>query len=136
MDQIEFNDAWSVLLGGRLLHLNESAYAADGNSIRDTDFNRFLPQLALMYQPWQNTHLYASYAKGISDGSQAPWSAYGNADKGIVGNAFETLAPRRSTQYELGLKQQWQELLFTAALFDLTQDHQYTQLRQLLCHRW
>jgi len=128
LDQIEFNDAWSVLLGGRLLHLNESAYAADGNSIRDTDFNRFLPQLALMYQPWQNTHLYASYAKGISDGSQAPWSAYGNPDKGIVGNAFETLAPRRSTQYELGLKQQWQELLFTAALFDLTQDHQYTNL--------
>ena len=128
LDQIEFNDAWSVLLGGKLLHLNESAYAADGNSIRDTDFNRFLPQLALMYQPWQNTHLYASYAKGISDGSQAPWSAYGNLDKGIVGNAFETSAPRRSTQYELGLKQQWQTLLFTAALFDLKQDHQYTNL--------
>ena len=119
LDQIEFNDTWSVLLGGKLLHLNESAYAADGNSIRDTDFNRFLPQIALMYQPWQNTHLYASYAKGISDGSQAP--AY-------TDNAYVTLAPRRSTQYELGLKQQWQELLFTAALFDLTQDHQYTNL--------
>lgn len=119
LDQIEFNDAWSVLLGGKLLHLNESAYAADGNSIRDTDFNRFLPQLALMYQPWQNTHLYVSYAKGISDGSQAP--AY-------TDNAYVTLAPRRSTQYELGLKQQWQELLITAALFDLTQDHQYTNL--------
>ena len=128
LDQIEFNDAWSVLLGGKLLHLNESAYAADGNTIRDTDFNRFLPQLALMYQPWQNTHLYASYAKGISDGSQAPWSAYGNPDKGIVGNAFETLAPIHSSQYELGLKQQWQTLLFTAALFDLKQDHQYTNL--------
>ncbi|AYA68847.1 TonB-dependent siderophore receptor [Acinetobacter sp. WCHA55] len=119
LDQIELNDTWSVLLGGKLLHLNESAYAADGNSIRDTDFNRFLPQFALMYQPWQNTHLYASYAKGISDGSQAPW--YAN-------NAYATLAPRRSTQYELGLKQQWQDLLFTAALFDLTQDHQYTNL--------
>ena len=117
LDQIEFNDAWSVLLGGKLLHLNESAYAADGNSIRDTDFNRFLPQLALMYQPWQNTHLYASYAKGISDGSQAPWSA---------NNAYATLAPRHSTQYELGLKQQWQAMLFTAALFDLRQDNQYT----------
>ena len=128
LDQIEFNDAWSVLLGGKLLHLNESAYAADGNSIRDTEFNRFLPQLAWMYQPWERTHLYASYAKGISDGSQAPWSATGNPAKGIVGNAFETLAPRHSTQYELGLKQQWQELLFTAALFDLTQDHQYTNL--------
>ncbi|MEG1235386.1 MAG: TonB-dependent siderophore receptor, partial [Acinetobacter sp.] len=62
LNQIDFNDAWSVLVGGKLLHLNENAYAADGNSIRDTNFNRFLPQLALMYQPWQNTHLYASYA--------------------------------------------------------------------------
>ena len=88
LDQIEFNDTWSVLLGGKLLHLNESAYAADGNSLRDTDFNRFLPQIALMYQPWQNTHLYASYTKGISDGSQAP--AY-------TDNAYVTLAPRRST---------------------------------------
>ncbi|WP_110975076.1 TonB-dependent siderophore receptor [Acinetobacter sp. WCHAc060042] len=117
LDQIKLNDAWSVLLGGKLLHLNESAYAADGNNIRETDFNRFLPQLALMYQPWQNTHLYASYAKGISDGSQAPW--YAN-------NAYATLAPRHSTQYELGLKQQWQTMLFTAALFDLRQDNQYT----------
>lgn len=126
LDQIEFNDAWSVLLGGKLLHLNENAYAADGNSIRDTNFNRFLPQLALMYQPWQNTHLYVSYAKGLSDGSQAPWYATGNPAKGIVGNAFATLEPRHSTQYELGIKQQWQALLFTAALFDLTQDNQYT----------
>ena len=126
LDQIEFDDAWSVLLGGKLLHLNENAYAADGNSIRDTNFNRFLPQLALMYQPWQNTHLYVSYAKGLSDGSQAPWYATGNPAKGIVGNAFATLEPRHSTQYELGIKQQWQALLFTAALFDLTQDNQYT----------
>lgn len=117
LDQIDFNDAWSVLVGGKLLHLNENAYAADGNSIRDSNFNRFLPQLALMYQPWQNTHLYVSYAKGLSDGSQAPW--YAN-------NAYATLAPKHSTQYEMGIKQQWQALLFTAALFDLTQDNQYT----------
>lgn len=38
----------------------------------------------------------------------------------------ETLAPRRSTQYELGLKQQWQERRLLIA--DLTQDHQYTNL--------
>lgn len=99
LDQIEFNDAWSVLLGGKLLHLNENAYAADGNSIQDTNFNRFLPQLALMYQPWQNTHLYVSYAKGLSDGSQAPWYATGNPAKGIVGNAFATLEPRHSVVF-------------------------------------
>ncbi len=117
LDQIDFNQAWSVLLGGKLLHVNESAYNAKGNNIRDTDLTRFLPQLALMYQPGENTHLYASYAKGLSDGGQAPW--YAN-------NAFATLAPVHSTQYELGIKQQWQDVLFTAAVFDLTQDNQYT----------
>lgn len=117
LDQIDFNTQWSVLLGGKLLHLNEQAYAADGSQIRDTNFNRFLPQMAVMYQPWERTHVYASYAKGLSDGGQAPW--YAN-------NAFSTLAPLHSTQYEFGLKQQWQAMLFTAAVFDLKQDNQYT----------
>ncbi len=126
LDQVEFNTAWSVLAGGKLLHLNEDAYNASGNNIRDTNFNRFLPQFAVMYQPWEKTHIYASYAKGLSDGGQAPWYAYGNPDKGIEGNAYVTLGPIHSTQYEWGFKQQWQDLLFTAALFDLKQDHQYT----------
>lgn len=128
LDQINLNTAWSVLLGGKLLHLDENAYAADGSNIRETNLNRFLPQFAVMYQPWERTHVYASYAKGLSDGEQAPWYAFGNPDKGIAGNAYETLAPVHSTQYELGIKQQWQAFLFTAALFDLKQDNQYTNL--------
>ncbi|AOA58159.1 TonB-dependent receptor [Acinetobacter larvae] len=116
LDQIDFNPAWSVLLGGKLLHLNESAYLAGGEKSRSTDLHRFLPQGAVLYQPWQNTHFYLSYAKGLSDGAQAPWYS---------DNALETLAPLHSTQYELGLKQQWHHLLLTAALFDLKQDHQY-----------
>lgn len=117
IDQIDFNAAWSVLAGGKLLHLDENAYKADGSRIRKTDFNRFLPQVAVMYQPWERTHLYVSYAKGLSDGGQAPASA---------ANTSVTLAPIHSAQYELGVKQQWQDLLFTAAIFDLKQDNQYT----------
>lgn len=117
LDQVEFNTAWSVLAGGKLLHLNEDIYNASGSNIRDTNFNRFLPQFAVMYQPWKKTHIYASYAKGLSNGGQAPWFA---------NNPFVTLAPKHSAQYELGFKQQWQDLLFTAALFDLKQDNQYT----------
>jgi len=126
LDQIDFNNTWSAVVGGKLLHLNESAYDANANNIRDINFNRFLPQFAVMYQPWEKTHVYASYAKGLSEGGQAPWYAYGNPDKGIEGNAYATLAPVHSTQYELGFKQQWQALLFTATLFNLKQDHQYT----------
>lgn len=117
IDQVEFNTAWSILAGGKLLHLNEDAYNASGNNIRDTNFNRFLPQFAVMYQPWEKTHIYASYAKGLSDGGQAPWFA---------NNPSVTLAPKHSAQYELGFKQQWQDLLFSAALFDLKQDNQHT----------
>jgi len=117
LDQIDFNNTWSAVVGGKLLHLNESASDANANNIRDTNFNRFLPQFAVMYQPWEKTHLYASYAKGLSDGGQAPW---------FTNNPFTTLAPKHSAQYELGFKQQWQALLFTAALFDLKQDNQYT----------
>ncbi|WP_343620433.1 TonB-dependent siderophore receptor [Acinetobacter proteolyticus] len=117
LDQIDFNQQWSVLAGGKLLHLNEDAYDAENKKIRDTNFNRFLPQFALMYQPWQGANVYASYAKGLSDGGQAPWYAE---------NKFETLAPKHSTQYEIGIKQQWQDLLLTAALFNLKQDNQYT----------
>ncbi len=126
LDQIDFNHEWSVIAGGKLLHLNEDAYDAEGHKIRDTNFNRFLPQFALMYQPWELTHMYASYAKGLSDGTQAPAYATGNPDKGIEGNAYATLAPLHSTQYEIGIKQQWKNLLFTAAVFDLKQDNQYT----------
>ncbi|MFM2332440.1 MAG: hypothetical protein RIQ74_1266 [Pseudomonadota bacterium] len=117
LDQIDFNNTWSAVVGGKLLHLNESAYDANANNIRDTNFNRFLPQFAVMYQPWEKTHLYASYAKGLSDGGQAPW---------FTNNPFTTLVPKHSAQYELGFKQQWQDLLFSAALFDLKQDNQYT----------
>ncbi len=126
LDQIRFNDSWSVLMGGKILSLDEKAYDAAANKIRDTDLNRFLPQLAVMYQPWENTQVYTSFSKGLSDGGQAPWYAFGNEEKGIVGNAYETLAPIKSTQYEVGIKHQLPSMLFTAAIFNLEQDHQYT----------
>ena len=117
LDQVKFNNTWSALVGGKLLHLNEDAYNAEGSNIRKTNFNRFLPQFAVMYQLWETAHVYVSYAKGLSDGGQAP--SYAN-------NPLTILAPKHSTQSEWGFKQQWQDLLFTAALFDLKQDNQYT----------
>lgn len=117
-DRVQFNDQWSTLLGGKLIHLDERAYDPDGQQSRDTDLNKFLPQLALMYSPTATTNLYASYAKGLSDGGEAPW--YADA------NAYQVLSPRNSEQYELGVKQQIRNFLLTAAIFDLKQDNQYT----------
>lgn len=117
-DRVQFNDQWSTLLGGKLIHLDEQAYNSDGQQSRDTDLNKFLPQLALMYSPTTTTNLYASYAKGLSDGGEAPWYA--------EANAYQVLSPRNSEQYELGVKQQIRNFLLTAAIFDLKQDNQYT----------
>ncbi|MBJ9419864.1 TonB-dependent siderophore receptor [Acinetobacter calcoaceticus] len=117
-DRVQFNDQWSTLLGGKLIHLDEQAYKPDGQQSRDTDLNKFLPQLALMYSPTATTNLYASYAKGLSDGGEAPW--YADA------NAYQVLSPRNSEQYEIGVKQQIRNFLVTAAIFDLKQDNQYT----------
>lgn len=117
-DRVQFNDQWSTLLGGKLIHLDEQAYNSDGQQSRDTDLNKFLPQLALMYSPTSATNLYASYAKGLSDGGEAPWYA--------EANAYQVLSPRNSEQYELGVKQQIRNFLVTAAIFDLKQDNQYT----------
>lgn len=118
-DRVQFNDQWSTLLGGKLIHLDEQAYTPDGQQSRDTDLNKFLPQLALMYSPSVTTNLYASYAKGLSDGGEAPWFA---------NNALEILAPRNSEQFEVGVKQQVQNFLITAAVFDLKQDNQYSKV--------
>jgi iron complex outermembrane receptor protein len=117
-DRVQFNEQWSTLLGGKLIHLDEQAYTPDGQQSRDTDLNKFLPQLALMYSPTITTNLYASYAKGLSDGGEAPWFA--------EENAYQVLAPRNSEQFELGVKQQVRNFLLTAAIFDLKQDNQYT----------
>lgn len=118
-DRVQFNDQWSTLLGGKLIHLDEQAYKPDGQQSRDTDFNKFLPQLALMYNPTAKTNLYASYAKGLSDGGEAPWFA---------NNALEVLSPKNSEQYEIGIKQQIRNFLVTAAIFDLKQDNQYSKV--------
>lgn len=117
-DRIAFNSQWSTLLGGKWIHLNEKAYDAESIENRHTQIDKFLPQLALMYSPFESTNIYVSYAKGLADGATAPW---------YTSNSNEVLAPVNSTQYEIGIKQQYKNALFALALFDLKQDNQYVR---------
>lgn len=118
LDRIEWNDQWATLIGGKWIDLDEVAHNKKRVKIRDTDLTKFLPQFAVTYSPFESTTVYASYAKGLSDGRSAAWFA---------DNDGEILAPIHSKQYEIGLKQQIQQFLFTAAIFDLRQDNQYTK---------
>lgn len=47
-----------------------------------------------MYSPTAKTNLYASYAKGLSDGGEAPWFA---------NNALEVLSPKTLNNMKLVL---------------------------------
>lgn len=123
LDRIEWNEHWTTLIGGKWIELDEQAHAYDAEGkqvikVRDTDLAKFLPQFAISYSPLESTTVYASYAKGLSDGKSAPWFAE---------NAAETLAPIYSEQYEVGFKQQIKQFLLTASLFDLRQDNQYSK---------
>ena len=118
LDRVEWNSKWSTLFGGKWIHLDEEAHNKQREKVRQTDLDRFLPQFALMYQPTDQTTLYASYAKGLADGRSAAW---------FTENDGETLSPIHSEQYEIGLKQKIRDFLFTAAVFDLRQDNQYTK---------
>ncbi len=116
-------DDYSVFPFGYYRDGCEAAYSCNTFSAqviktRDTDLDKFLPQFAVSYSPSESTTLYASYAKGLSDGKTAPW---------FVENSAETLAPIHSEQYEIGLKQQIHNFLLTAAIFDLRQDNQYSK---------
>jgi iron complex outermembrane recepter protein len=74
-DRIEWNKQWSTLIGGKWIELDEQAYGEGQVKVRDTDLGKFLPQFAISYSPLESTTVYASYAKGLSDGKTAPWFA-------------------------------------------------------------
>ncbi|MFJ4343904.1 TonB-dependent siderophore receptor [Pseudomonas sp. NPDC089401] len=117
-DRISFNEQWQTVLGAREVRLDEKTWDEDGNAGRHTRQYQLLPNAALIYKPRPDTTLYASYAKGLSAGGTAPWYA---------SNAAEILAPTLSHQLELGIKQDWQRMSFSAALFQLRQAYQYAR---------
>lgn len=117
-DRVTFNEQWQALIGAREVRLDERTWDEDGNAGRHTRQYQLLPNAALIYKPLPDTTLYASYAKGLSAGGTAPWYA---------SNASEILAPMLSHQLELGVKQDWQGMSFSAALFQIRQAYQYAK---------
>jgi iron complex outermembrane receptor protein len=73
-----------------------------------------------MYSPTATTNLYASYAKGLSDGGEAPW--YTNNIKNNIALQYYHLEALNNMNLVLSNKF---GTLLTAAIFDLKQDNQY-----------
>ncbi|TCV93388.1 iron complex outermembrane receptor protein [Luteibacter rhizovicinus] len=118
-DRVHLGEAWQVLAGGRFVRLHERAYDDAGAPQRDTRFQKFLPQAALLWQPIAPLTTYVSYTKGLSLGNDAPyWTSNGGT----------TLPPLLSRQIEAGAKYTWSDALdLQAAVYRITQSYQYAQ---------
>ena len=117
-DRISLGEHWQAVLGAREVRLDERTWGEEGSAGRHTRQYQLLPNAALIYKPHEDTTVYASYSKGLSAGGTAPWFA---------SNAAEILAPTLSRQLELGIKQDWQGLSLSAALFQIRQAYQYAR---------
>lgn len=77
-----------------------------------------LPQLALSWMFSPNQQLYASWARGLEFGSEAPLTA---------ANAGSLLAPRLTKQTEVGWKGSRAGFGWSAALFQMERPYEYTK---------
>lgn len=121
-DTIDLTEQWSVIAGWRYTDFQQRNYDRNtGRQLTGTAGNyhekKVTPTYALMYRPWADTTLYASYVESLEKGGVASIS---NANYG------EVFAPIESKQYELGVKHQGQGWNATAALFQIDRGAQYT----------
>ncbi|KFF65674.1 fatty-acid--CoA ligase [Pectobacterium brasiliense] len=112
-DTITFNDRWSAMGVVSQSWITSRSFGSDGEVTRDTGTS---PTLSLMYKPLPNVMTYVAYADSLEQGDTAPNSAV---------NKAQTLKPYRSTQYEAGVKSQWDGVNLNAAVFRLERPFAY-----------
>ncbi|MYM24922.1 TonB-dependent siderophore receptor [Duganella sp. FT135W] len=113
-DFIELGQRWKVLAGLRYDRVRSDNGNAYTRSVDEQQTEHALsPRLGVVYQPWTDTALYASWARSFSPNTGA---------RDINGKMFEA---ERGVQYELGIKQDLlaQRLNVTAALFNLARSN-------------
>lgn len=107
-DTLSVSDQWSLLLGLRHFDYSNKNYYVAGNIVSSYHKKPLTPTYALLYTPTKNTTFYASYVESLEDG-------------GTVGstyqNAYATLSPIESKQYEIGVKSEHKDWAVSSALF-------------------
>ncbi|MDP0492261.1 MAG: TonB-dependent siderophore receptor [Verrucomicrobiota bacterium JB023] len=111
-DTIDLGRGWSTLLGGRFSYY-DNHYPTDPAS--DDTESAFSPTVALMFEPTEGVHTYATYTRALQDGGFANRTA---------ANAWEPLGIQESVQFEIGVKAQTRDGRFSGelALFQIEQD--------------
>ncbi len=116
-DTVNFSSQWSALLGLRYASFIDKEYGP-GSSVPNARYQKtpLTPTAALIYKPVASTSLYASYVESLEQASSAPQTAK---------NAYQTFAPTRSKQYELGAKTEHDNWSGNLALFRVQRGLQY-----------
>jgi iron complex outermembrane receptor protein len=115
-DRIRIPHGFQLIAAGRLDNLRDHNFSGAKN----TDKALWLPQYAATYNPITAVTIYGNYGVLLSLGPQAPWWAYGNANR--------YLAPFFTRQAEAGVKiQPTQRMLVTAAWFRMTTPNFYSR---------
>jgi len=100
-----------LTLGGRFQHIDSKNFnAVTGAVSSSSDEDAVTPLVGLVVRPWDEVSFYANYARGLSIGDTAPTTAI---------NSGETLAPYKTTQYEIGTKVDLGQIAMTVSAFQI-----------------
>lgn len=127
---IPLNHKMELTLGGRyqtikksidMTVVSSSSPTFDFNS--EKTWNTFIPKVALSYRINDYLTSFTSISKGYMPGGFNNYASSTNEDQ----NSFN---PQQSTNYEIGIKGQLDNLIFTASLFrmDINDIHVYRQV--------
>lgn len=118
-DTMAIGKSWELLAGvndARIID-KSSDYTSPGNPpISSYNKSELSPAASLIYKPLANVSTYATYIQGLEEGGIAPDTA---------ANAFAVLPPITSSEYEVGAKAKWGNMLLTADLFRIARPNQF-----------
>lgn len=117
-DRIEFNDAWSAVIGFNRAEIRQNV-SGGGTSLGTASYTqrKTTPSYSLIYKPAREVTTYLTYMEGLTNGGSAPATA---------ANAYEILSPSVSRQWELGAKATLGRMDLALALFHIDKVNEYT----------
>jgi iron complex outermembrane recepter protein len=107
-DTLRFDQYWSVRAGVSQDWFHVDNYTAKAVELPEYAAHGLSPTGSLIFNPTSNQTAYATFARSLQAGDLAP--------NGTV-NQGESLAPYRSTEYEVGYKAAVDKVNLTAAIF-------------------
>jgi len=111
-DTLRFNPYWAVRAGVSQDWFHVDNYSAKAVELPEYAAHGLSPTGSLIFNPASNHTLYATFASSLQAGDLAP-----SGTTPPLLNAGQSLAPYRSTEYEVGYKAAVGKMNLTAAIF-------------------